>query len=209
MVLPTARTEAIRVFISYSRRDLNIADRLVTALEDLGFQVTIDRRDLPYGEEWLKELGDFIAGADTVVALVSPNFVQSKACSWELDQVRSGNKRLIPIVVERVPVDNLPPAIAKIQLLPAEGTFSFETHLKALADALNTDRDWIKEHTRLADRARQWIGRNRSPALLLRSAALTDAETWKDRRPKAAPAPSDEILELCWPAGARRPPARD
>ena len=62
MVLSNARTDAIRVFISYSRRDLNIAGRLVTALEDLGFQVTIDRRDLPYGEEWLKELSDFIAG---------------------------------------------------------------------------------------------------------------------------------------------------
>ncbi|MGA9268837.1 MAG: toll/interleukin-1 receptor domain-containing protein [Rhodomicrobium sp.] len=196
MVLPTAPAEAIRVFISYSRRDLNIAVRLVTALEELGFQVTIDRRDLPYGEEWLKELGEFIAGADTVVALVSPNFVQSKACRWELDQAQSGNKRLVPIVVERTPVDNLPPAIAKIQLLPAEGIFSFETHLKALAEALNTDRDWIKEHTRLADRARQWIGRNRSPALLLRGSGLTDAERWKDRRPKAAPAPSDDILEL-------------
>jgi len=36
---------AIRVFISYSRHDMEIADRLVEALGSEGFQVTIDRRD--------------------------------------------------------------------------------------------------------------------------------------------------------------------
>jgi tetratricopeptide (TPR) repeat protein len=196
MNLPDKPKDAIGVFISYSRRDLDVADRLLGALEEEGFNVTIDRRDLPYGEEWLKELGDFIAASDTVVAIVSQSFVRSKACNWELGEVRSTNKRLVPIVIESVAPDDLPEAIGKIQLLPAEGTFSFETHLKALADALNTDRQWIKEHTRLADRARQWIGRSRSPALLLRGSALTDAETWKDLQPRAAPPPSDEILEL-------------
>jgi tetratricopeptide (TPR) repeat protein len=189
-------SDAIRVFISYSRRDLEAADRLVTALEGQGFNITIDRRDLPYGEEWLGELADFIAGSDTVVALVSPAFISSRACNWELGQVRATNKRLVPVMIEKVPVEDLPETIGKIQLLPAEGTFDFGTHLDILTEVLNTDRQWIKEHTRLADRARQWIARNRAPALLLRGSALADAEGWQDRRPKAAPAPSDEILEL-------------
>src|SRR5262249_12412753 len=92
----------------------------------------------------------------------------------------------------------------KIQLLPVQGAFNFEAHLKLLAEALNTDRQWIKEHTRLADRARQWIVRNRAQALLLRGSALMDAEAWQDRKPKAAPPPGDEILELRL---ARRGPA--
>jgi tetratricopeptide (TPR) repeat protein len=188
--------DAIRVFISYSRQDLNVADRLVTALEEEGFKVTIDRRDLPYGEEWLQELADFIAGSDTVVALVSPQFIASKACNWELGEVKATNKRLIPLVIEKVAIEDLPESIKKIQLLPPEGIFEFETHLQLLVEALNTDRQWVKEHTRLADRARQWITRNRSSALLLRGSALKDAEAWKDRQPKAAPAPSDEMLEL-------------
>jgi tetratricopeptide (TPR) repeat protein len=189
-------SDAIRVFISYSRQDLAAADRLVTALEDEGFKVTIDRRDLPFGEEWLRELTDFIAGSDTVVALVSPDFIASKACNWELGQVRTTNKRLVPVVIEPVPIEDLPEAIAKIQLLPAKGAFNFAAHLKPLAEVLNTDRQWIKEHTRLADRARQWIVRDRAQALLLRGSALKDAEAWQDRQPKTAPAPGDEILEL-------------
>ncbi len=191
-----AKSSAIRVFISYSRRDLEIADRLVGALEREDIEVTIDRRDLPYGEEWLKELADFIAGADTVVALVSPAFIASKACNWELGQVKATNKRLMPVVIEKVAIEDLPEAIGKIHLLPAQGAFDFEIHLKPLAEALNTDRQWVKEHTRLAAQARQWLARGRAPALLLRGTALADAESWQDRQPKAAPQPSDEILEL-------------
>jgi tetratricopeptide (TPR) repeat protein len=189
-------SDAIRVFISYSRQDLLAADRFVTALEEEGFKVNIDRRDLPFGEEWVRELTDFIAGSDTVVALVSPAFIASKACNWELSQVRATNKRLVPVVIEPVQIEDLPEAIRKIQLLPAQRAFNFEVHLTPLAEALNTDRQWIKEHTRLADRARQWIVRNRAQALLLRGSALADAEAWQDGQPKAAPAPSDEILEL-------------
>ncbi len=191
-----AKSSAIRVFISYSRRDLEIADRLVGALEREGFEVAIDRRDLPYGEEWLKELADFIAGADTVVALVSPAFIASKACNWELGQVKATNKRLMPVVIEKVAIEDLPEAIGKIHLLPAQGAFDFEIHLKPLAEALNIDRQWVKEHTRLAGQARQWLARGRAPALLLRGTALADAESWQDRQPNAAPQPSDEILEL-------------
>ena len=154
---------AIRVFISYSRQDMEIADRFVEALDREGFAVTIDRRDLPYGEEWLKELADFIAGADTVVALVSPAFLASKACNWELGQVKATNKRLVPVVIEKVLIADLPESVGKIHLLPATGAFDFETHLRPLVEVLNSNRQWIKEHSRLASHARQWIVRGRAP----------------------------------------------
>jgi tetratricopeptide (TPR) repeat protein len=188
--------DRLKVFISYSRRDLEAADQIVAALEERGFAVTIDRRDLPYGEEWLKELADFIFNADTVVWLVSPNSVQSKACKWELSEVRALNKRLIPVAIAPVPFEDVPEALGRIHFLPAVGPFSLTQHLDALEQTLHTDRQWIKEHTRLADRARQWIARGRPGALLLRGSALKDAESWQDRRPATAPAPSDEILAL-------------
>jgi tetratricopeptide (TPR) repeat protein len=188
--------DQIKVFVSYSRRDLVAADRIVAALEERNIHVTIDRRDLPFGEEWQRELEDFIRAADTVVCLVSPTFIRSKSCAWELSLVRSLNKRLVPVTLIPVPVDELPEAIARIHLLPAEGAFSLDQHADALADTLKTNREWIKEHTRLSDRARQWILRGRPSALLLRGTALTDAERWQDARPHSAPYPSEETLEL-------------
>ncbi len=188
--------DRLTLFVSYSRRDMETADRLVSALEDAGFAVTIDRRDLPYGEEWQNELADFIRASDTVIWLVSQHSVKSRWCNWELAEVRRLNKRLLPVAVEAVAPEDLPEALGRIHVLPAEGAFDFDTHMPVLVEALNTDRAWLKEHTRLADRARQWLARGRPAALLLRGVALKDAQAWSDKKPPAAPSPSDEILEL-------------
>jgi TIR domain-containing protein len=42
----------LRVFISYSRHDLNFADQLDAALNLCGFECLIDRHDISGGEEW-------------------------------------------------------------------------------------------------------------------------------------------------------------
>lgn len=198
--------DRLKVFISYSRSDMSAADAVVAALETNDIDVTIDRRDLPYGEEWQTELADFIRASDTVIWLVSSNSVRSKWCKWELGEVIRLKKRLVPIVVGEISADDLPEVLGRIHILPAEGEFSLEQHLPVLLDALNTDREWVKEHTRLSDRARQWITKERSPALLLRGTALKDAEAWSDRTPKDAPSPSDDILELMF--ASRRAAAR-
>ena len=188
--------DSLKLFVSYSRRDMAAADALVAALEGEGFEVTIDRRDLPYGEEWQKELADFIRGSDTVVWLVSPDSIASKWCNWELGEVGRLNKRLLPIAIRAVAPEELPESLGKVHLLPAEGVYDPGSHLSPLVTALNTDRGWVKDATRLADHAREWIARERNNGLLLRGPALTNAEAWSVRKPKAAPAPASEVLEL-------------
>jgi hypothetical protein len=80
----TDTTQKLRVFVSYSRRDMAAADRLVEVLETNGFAVNIDRRDLPYGEKWQNVLFEFIRDCDTVVFLVSEHSVTSQWVTWEL-----------------------------------------------------------------------------------------------------------------------------
>ena len=191
-----AQTAKLTVFISYSRSDMAAADSVVAALEAHGFIVLIDRRDLPYGEAWQPELADFIRASDTVLWLVSPSSIGSKWCLWELSEVERLKKRLVPVVITDVDRGGLPKGLGRIHLLPAEGLFVLDKHLQVLVDTLNTDRLWVKEHTRLADRARQWLAKDRNSGLLLRGPALHDAESWADRKPKKAPSPSDEILEI-------------
>jgi hypothetical protein len=91
--------EKLKVFISYSRRDVTVAAALVAALSARGFQVTIDRRDLPFGEKWQAELAEFIRLSHTVIWLVSEASVQSNWVNWELDEVARRNKRLVPVMV--------------------------------------------------------------------------------------------------------------
>ncbi len=122
--------DKLKVFISYSRHDLAAAEQLADALEQHDVDVVIDRRDLPYGEEWQIELGDFIRASDTVIWLVSPSSVNSKWCNWELGQVARLNKRLVPVTIAAINVEELPEALGKIQLLPREGVFDHDVHFE-------------------------------------------------------------------------------
>jgi formylglycine-generating enzyme required for sulfatase activity len=177
----------LRVFISYSRKDVAFAQRVVAALEARGLAPVIDTRDLPKLEDWRRELLGFIREADAVVFIVSPNSVSSPVCSWEVEQVAKLNKRLAPIVLERVSDDRIPEAIAKINYLFFDQPNDFEAQAHGLAQALQTDLPWLKEHTRLAELARRWEERQRPSALLLRGQELQDAETWIASRPHGAP----------------------
>jgi hypothetical protein len=146
--------DPLKIFISYSRRDMAAADAMVEALERQGFAVTIDRRDLPYGEEWQKELSDFIAKCDTVVWLVSPDSIESRWCNWELGEVGRLSKRVVPVKLREVDPASLPPALGKVHLLPAEGVYAPARHEADLVRTLNTDRAWLKQATSLGEDAR-------------------------------------------------------
>jgi WD40 repeat protein len=186
----------LNVFISYSRHDLASADAIVIALEQQGFEVMIDKRDLPYGEEWQKELADFIRNSDTVVWLVSPDSIASRWCNWEVGEVARLHKRLVTVRIREIDFQSLPDAIGKIHLFPADRTFSISADLETLITTLNADREWLKEGTRLASRARLWQSKRRDNSLLLRGGELSDAERWKNRKPKAAPPVPGDVLEL-------------
>jgi hypothetical protein len=67
------RGEKLKVFVSYSRDDLEFADQLVSALEAFDFDLVIDRQGISAGEDWQRRLGALIAEADTVVFLLSPS----------------------------------------------------------------------------------------------------------------------------------------
>ena len=180
----------LKVFISYSRKDLVFAEKLVAALEQRGIECRIDTRDLPSLEDWRRELLGFIREADSVVFIVSPNSIGSKVCAWEVDQVRLMNKRLAPVVYERVDHMSIPEAVAEINYLYFDQLDLFEATTDKLAAALKTDLSWVKEHTRLAELARRWDERGRSRVLMLRGQELEDAERWIASRPREAPEPT-------------------
>lgn len=195
----------LKVFVSYSRRDLEFAKVVADRLEAAGIEVLIDERNLPYGEKWKGELLNFIRACDTVLFIVSPHSIQSRWCAWEIEHTLEESKRLVPVVLEAVPVDRLPAAISDIHLLSFEAAWTrtsgagetFDDRIATLVSVLLTDIAWLREHTRLADLARRWeaVGKRDSPAAaearLLRGEVLGEAELWISRRPREAPEPTD------------------
>ncbi|WP_417519909.1 toll/interleukin-1 receptor domain-containing protein [Minwuia sp.] len=176
-----------KVFLSYSRRDRERAQRIADVLRERHFGVFRDTDDILPTEEWRGRLEQLIAEADTVVFLLSPHSAASEVCAWEVDLARSLNKRIAPIVIEEVPAEDIPEPLTHLNFIFCTERDRFEDAVDSLVSALGTDIDWIREHTRMAGLARRWQDQGKPARLLLRGQDIADAERWRDGRPREAP----------------------
>jgi hypothetical protein len=182
----------LRVFISYSRDDLNFADQLDAALSTCGFQCLIDRHGISGGEDWKRRLGNLISEADTVVFVLSPSSARSEICDWEVEEAARLNKRILPVNCRPLKDVNPPARLRELNYiyfyeepkLPGSG---FGTGLADLVTALNTDFDWLREHTRYLQRAIEWDTGGRPANRLLSGNDIRAAKAWAAARPKSAP----------------------
>ena len=168
----------------------------MAALEGTGFDPLIDRHSIPGGEDWKAQLRHMIVEADSVVFVLSPRSAASKLCEWEVEEADQLNKRLIPIVCASLEGVSVPPRLANLNYIyfypePKVSGSGFGSGLARLLEALNTDLDWIRDHTRLGALSERWQTRKKDVALLLRGDELEDAERWLGRKPPNAPEPTE------------------
>ena len=197
MTSETARSDGeqssrAKVFISYSRKDMAFADRLEAALNARGFEPLIDRTEIYAFEDWWKRIEDLIARADTVAFVLSPDSVTSEVAQKEVAFAAALNKRFAPIVLRPVSNDAVPAALAKLNFVFFDDEARFEANADRLAEALDTDIAWIRQHTDFGERARHWFLGKAPSGLLLRSPVLEQAERWIAARPRGAPEPTEE-----------------
>ena len=152
-------------FVSYSRVDCAVADRIVEALEAWNIDVLIDRRDLPLFEDWQQELLDLIRRADCVVFLISPHSASSAVCAWEVEQAVIHEKRLAPVIVGEVSRVPLADDLKRVNYVDLRNASEFERKIEQLAQALTKDHAWLKEHTRFSQLARRWLERDHTPTV--------------------------------------------
>ena len=91
----------LKVFVSYSRRDVDFADQLVHVLADRGFEVVIDRKDIDAAERWKERLGQLILQSDIIVFVLSPDSARSDTCAWEVEEAVRRAKRIDPGAMPR------------------------------------------------------------------------------------------------------------
>jgi tetratricopeptide (TPR) repeat protein len=184
---PTAR-----VFISYSRKDMAFADRLDAALKARGYEPLIDRTEIYAFEDWWKRIQALIGKADTVVFVLSPDAVASEVALKEVTHAASLNKRFAPIVCRRVDERAIPEALQRLNFIFFDDPARFEESADRLAEALQTDIGWVRQHTEFGEAALRWARAGRPGGLLLRSPVLEEAERWIATRPRGAPEPTAE-----------------
>jgi hypothetical protein len=191
----------LRIFISYSRDDLKFADQLDDALNACGFECLIDRQDISGGEDWKRRLGNLIREADTVVFVLSPSSARSPICDWEVEEAARLNKRILPVNCRPLEGVSPPPRLRERNYIffyeePKVSGSGFGNGLANLVTALNTDFDWLREHTRYLQRAIEWDMGGRPANRLLSGDDIRSAKAWAAARPKTAPEPTAFQLDF-------------
>ena len=114
-----------KVFISYSHRRADDAQRLVQRLESIGYNVFIDAKIIA-GEDYERRILVELESAHAVVALWDNQTVDSQPV---LDECRRANKldKLIPVILEPISLEKLPFQLSSIQYIEAFEESDLET----------------------------------------------------------------------------------
>lgn len=177
------------VFVSYARENITQANEIAAGLRFAGFDVTIDENSIEKGEAWRAQLERLILSADTVVCLLSPAFAASEICGWEIDFAISRAKRILPVLVE--PAAGLRAELEEINWVRLDGGRSFMAGLEHLNRSLKLDLDWVRQHTRLQQRALEWIEADRAENRLIRGEDIKAARQLLARANKDLPPVTD------------------
>jgi hypothetical protein len=159
------------IFISYSRKDKEFVRQLHQALSQRKHDIWVDWEDIPPTADWLNEIYGAIESADTFVFVLSPDSVASEVCAKEVEHAVKHQKRLVPLVRREVDPKGVHPALASHNWLFLRETDDFDTTLKTLDEAITTDLDYVRSHTRLLVRAREWESKARNNSFV-RSVAV-------------------------------------
>ena len=196
------------VFVSYSRRDSDFVGRLVESIEQRGKEAWLDTEGLVDGEVFPAAIRSAIEQSDTFLFVISPAAVESPFCESEIGYAGDLGKRIVPVLREPVPDNELPAEIRDRNWVPFTERDAFESSMQRLLAALDRDPDHLRAHTRWLVKALEWDSERRDKSFLLRGSELKAAEGWLASRPEDAdPAPTQlqrEYVLASREAAARR-----
>jgi small GTP-binding protein len=138
------KSSALKVFISYSHKDEEFKNELITMLGGLQRRGIVDAwhdRRIEAGDEWYKSIQDAMDECDLALLLVSPDYLASRFIQAEeqpklLKRREEMKTRVMPIII-RPCVWQSEEAISILQVMPKDG----QAVIKFSKD--NGDRDQV------------------------------------------------------------------
>lgn len=195
------------VFISYSRQDKEFARRLFKALENTGRKSWIDWDGLSAGSNWWSGIQKGIESAHNFVFLITPSSLCSPVCQLEIAHARSNGKRIVPIIhkdaqiqevfneidavgltdilnnmlgdrnLQRIARDNWR-ILSEVHWLFFREGDDFLLAFDQLVKTIEIDQQYVKMHTRIGLRAKEWEDAKRDTSFRLIGIDLESAEQW-------------------------------
>ncbi len=148
------------IFISYSRQDKEFVDKLAAQLVLNKARVWVDRWELNVGDSLLDRIQDAIGGAGALIAVLSPESVESEWCRRELNAglIRELDERRV-LVLPALVADCEMPVFLRDKLY-ADFRENFDDGLNSLLNAVakvtNDTQDRIDKPDFHVDWAIDW-----------------------------------------------------
>ncbi|HTD15191.1 MAG TPA: TIR domain-containing protein [Chthoniobacterales bacterium] len=181
---------AVKVFISHSSKDREIADAICRHLESMGVSCWIAHRDIEPGADWTQGILKGIASSRLFVLVFSRHANDSEHVQREVGRACSLQLPVLPFRTEAVePRNSLEYFLQTVHWFDAT-TAPLEQHLPVLAERVKallngTSTVWSRENSLEKGRtfipgasARNNTGRRLLPAIGLIGAAIVAAGIW-------------------------------
>lgn len=114
-----------RVFITHAALDQVLAEKVVDCIrkglnlsDEAIFCSSVDRHGIPTGAEFVRYIHDKLAGTQLVVPLVSPAYLDSLFCMWELGAAWIQQTAVHPLLVGSITDHDLPLLLKDRQARP-------------------------------------------------------------------------------------------
>jgi len=190
----TNQGENGKVFISYSRKDKAFVQKLNDALDNAGVQAWVDWEGIELASDWMATITNAIQGGDAFLFVISPDSLKSKVCTDELEMGLKLNKKLIPILYREPDKDSsMHEKLSATNWVYLRKQDDFDETIPKLVQSINTDLDWVRQHTRLLERAIEWEKKNKNNSSLLAGSDLDEAERWMT---EAAAKPNRQVVAI-------------
>ncbi|MEW8693296.1 MAG: toll/interleukin-1 receptor domain-containing protein [Candidatus Thiodiazotropha endolucinida] len=178
------------VFISYAREDIDFIQDLRQGLLERERDVWVDLEGIYAGEEFWPSICSAIEGSDAFIFVISPESVTSEYCRREIEHAAAHNKRILPILHRDTESAAIPQPAANRQWIFFRNNAEIDESFRSLIEAMDTDVDWVRTHTRLLVRSREWENNKHDNSYVLRGTDLRDAEEWLSRSAPLEPKPT-------------------
>jgi WD40 repeat protein len=174
------------VFISYSRTDGEFVQRLASSLDELGRSSWVDTAGISDAEVFPQAIRTAIEESDAFLFVITPASVASRYCEQEVTYARTLAKRIVPVLREPVPDAEIPEEIRNRNWIPFSDSVDYDASLARVVQALDTDLELRREHTRILVKALEWDHEGKERSFLLRGTELKAAEGWLARTGRGA-----------------------
>ena len=178
------------IFISYSRKDKKFVRKLNDSFTNESYKIWVDVEDIPPVATWRNEIAEAIEKAHTFILVLSPDSVKSPYCNQEIEHALKHNKRLIPVVCKELDPDSVRQEVGSLNWIFLRESDDFNSRFMLLIEAIGTDLDWVKLHTRYLNKAGEWDKNERNRSFAMRGVDLKESEEFLARGPDKEPKPT-------------------